>query len=88
MTIISTREFRDNQKAYFERVDKGEQIIIQRGKDRSYKLVPVKDEDVLMSEKEYFEMLDRSIEQIEKGKFTTLEPDADIHKFIQNLCTE
>ena len=43
MLIISSREFRDNQKKYFDSVDNGEQVIVQRGKDRSYKLVPVTD---------------------------------------------
>jgi len=32
MLVISSREFRQNQKLYFERVDKGEHIIVQRGK--------------------------------------------------------
>ena len=30
MLVISSREFRQNQKEYFERVDKGEHIIVQR----------------------------------------------------------
>ena len=31
MLIVSSREFRDNQKKYFDSVDNGEQVIVQRG---------------------------------------------------------
>ena len=47
MKIISSREFRDNQKKYFDLVDKNEQIVVKR-KNRAYKLVPVSDGDMLM----------------------------------------
>ncbi len=47
MKIISSREFRDNQKKYFDLVDKNEQIVVKR-KNRAYKLVPVSDDDMLM----------------------------------------
>jgi len=41
MLIISSSEFRQNQRLYFERADKGEQIIVQQGKDKSYALTPI-----------------------------------------------
>ena len=39
MIVISSREFRQNQRLYFEKADKGEQIIVQRGKDKAYALI-------------------------------------------------
>lgn len=47
MRIITSREFRDHQKKYFEMVDNNEQIIVKR-KNRAYKLVPVSDDDMLV----------------------------------------
>ena len=47
MMIISSREFRDNQKKYFDLVDQNEQVIVQRGKDKAYVLVPLNDRDRL-----------------------------------------
>jgi hypothetical protein len=47
MKIITSREFRDHQKKYFEMVDNNEQIIVKR-KNRAYKLVPVSDDDMLV----------------------------------------
>ncbi len=46
MRIITSREFRDHQKKYFEMVDNNEQVIVKR-KNRAYKLVPVTDDDIL-----------------------------------------
>ena len=69
MLVISSREFRQNQRVYFERADKGEQIIVQRGKDKSYALTPVNDDDVYFNA----EMVDRikdSIKQVKSGQVT------------------
>jgi len=47
---VSSREFRDKQKAYFELADKGEQIVIRRkGKKCAYILTPVNDDDLVLS---------------------------------------
>jgi antitoxin (DNA-binding transcriptional repressor) of toxin-antitoxin stability system len=50
MLVISSREFRQNQRKYFDKVDQGEQIIVQRGKDKSYALTPVKEDDLYFNE--------------------------------------
>ncbi|ROO15061.1 prevent-host-death protein, partial [Flavobacterium psychrophilum] len=47
MIVISSREFRDHQKKYFDLIDTNEQVIVQRGKNKSYKLVPVLEDDTL-----------------------------------------
>lgn len=82
MLIISSREFRDNQKKYFDLVDNGEQVIVQRGKDRSYKLVPVTDSDVCMTEEEFYEKIDRSIWQAKEGKVLRVSSDDDLKKLL------
>ena len=56
MLIISSREFRQNQKKYFDKADKGEQIIVQRGKDDVY------------FDAEMVEKIKQSIKQVEQGK--------------------
>ena len=53
MKIITSREFRNNQKKYFEMVDNNEQVVVKR-KNRAYKLVPVTEDDMLVDiPKEY-----------------------------------
>ena len=67
MLIINSREFRQNQRLYFEKVDNGEQIIVQRGKDKAYALVPVSEKDVYFNAK-MVERIKESIEQAKAGK--------------------
>lgn len=82
MLIVSSREFRDNQKKYFDSVDNGEQVIVQRGKDRSYKLVPVTSSDVCMTEEEFYEKIDRSIQQAKEGKVLRVSTNDDLKKLL------
>jgi PHD/YefM family antitoxin component YafN of YafNO toxin-antitoxin module len=72
MIVISSREFRDNQKKYFDLIDKDEQIVVQRGKNKSYKLVPVLEKETLMTEAEFYARIDKGIQQFEEGKFTRI----------------
>lgn len=67
MLIISSREFRQNQKLYFDRADQGEQIIVQRGKDKSYALTPVGEDDIYFNAA-MIKRIKESISQIESGK--------------------
>ena len=54
---------------YFERVDKGEQIIVQRGKDKAYALTPVNENDVYFNAK-MVERIKQSIKEVQEGKVT------------------
>jgi len=67
MLVISSREFRQNRKMYFERADQGEQIIVQRGKDKSYALTPIGEEDIYFNA-EMVKRIKESMDQVESGK--------------------
>ena len=47
MIVISSGEFRANQKDYLDKVDNGVSLMIQRGKRRAYRIVPVAETDVI-----------------------------------------
>ena len=68
MLVISAREFRDRQRSYLDKVDAGAEILIQRRKNKSYKIVPVIEDDTLMSKEEYFAKLERALQSIKEGK--------------------
>lgn len=81
MIVISSREFRDNQKKYFDLIDADGQIIVQRGKNKSYKLVPVLEDDTLMTETEFYAKIDKSIEQVKNGQVTRIAKE-DLKSFL------
>ena len=86
MAVIQTtsRHFRDKQKDFFDLADKGEKIIIKRGKKQAYLLTPVEDEDL------YFtpampDKINMSIKQAKEGKVTTVETNEKLDEFLGNL---
>ena len=81
MLVISSREFRQNQKMYFERADKGEQIIVQRGKDKAYALTPVGEEDLYFNA-EMVERIKESLKQVETGKTRKVSSSQEINELV------
>lgn len=75
MLVISSREFRENQRKYFDLVDQKEQVIVQRGKNKSYALIPINETIKYFSEPEIRDRLDQSIEEAKKGELTTIKPE-------------
>lgn len=67
MLIISSREFRDNQASYLDRIDSGEEILVQRGKNKSYKIIPVSEEDTVIS-KEYILPVNEDLQRAITGE--------------------
>jgi prevent-host-death family protein len=81
MLIISSREFRQNQKEYFERVDKGEQIIVQRGKDKAYILTPVSESDLYFNA-EMISKIKQSLKEVEGGETKKVSTPDEISKLL------
>lgn len=67
MLVISSREFRQHQKEYFEKVDQGEQVIVQRGNNKAYVLTPVFSDDLLINTG-MIEKLKQSLLEVQKGE--------------------
>ena len=77
MLVISSREFRQNQKKYFEKVDKGEHVIVQRAKDKAYVLTPVSEKDMYFNA-EMVDKIKQSIFEIQKGDSKTISSAKEI----------
>jgi PHD/YefM family antitoxin component YafN of YafNO toxin-antitoxin module len=81
MLVISSREFRQNQRVYFDRADKGEQIIVQRGKDKAYVLSPVSEDDVYFNT-EMLSRIKESMQQVKEGKTKRVKTDKEISELL------
>jgi hypothetical protein len=81
MLVISSREFRQNQKKYFEKVDQGEHIIVQRGKDKSYALTPVSEDDMYFNT-QMIERIKQSILEVQKGETKTISTSEEIKELL------
>ena len=81
MLVISSREFRQNQKLYFEKADKGEQIIVQRGKDKAYALTPINEDDVYFNA-EMIKKIKISAEQARNGEAKKITSSEEINDLL------
>lgn len=81
MLVISSREFREKQKMYFDLIDRHEQVIVQRGKNKAYILTPITETDRYFANPEVEARLTQALAQAEQGEVTTLKKE-DINSFL------
>ena len=82
MLIISSREFRNNQKKYFDLADQDEQIVVQRGKNKAYLLTPVNEEDRLSVNPELIKAVKQAEKELEEGEKITIKDPENIWESI------
>jgi hypothetical protein len=66
---VTSRQFRDKQKSFFDLADAGRQIVIRRGRKQAYVLTPVEDDDFVVTP-ELLERLEKALQQARKGEST------------------
>lgn len=72
MIIVSSRDFRANQSRYFDLAKEQDVIITSRNKG-SYRLVPITEDDLLMSRKELIAKIDKGIQEYKEGAFVSMD---------------
>lgn len=81
---ITSRQFREKQKDIFELADKGEKVIIKRGRKQAYILMPIDKDDLYFTSK-MLEKIDLSIQQAKEGKVTKIKSKEELISFLDNL---
>ncbi|MDM1523845.1 type II toxin-antitoxin system prevent-host-death family antitoxin [Empedobacter sp. 225-1] len=85
MIVISTREFREKQGQFLKMVKEGEDVIVKSRDNGSFKLVPISEDDTLMSKEDFFKKLDRSLQQAKEGKTIKIESSNELKNLIDSL---
>ena len=75
---IMSREFQEKQASMFALIDNGEQIVIRRRRKVSYMLIPIYEEDFVLSP-ELEERLKEGRRQYREGKVTTYTTKEDLN---------
>lgn len=82
MLVISSEEFKNNQKKYFDLLDTNIQIVVQRGKDKAYLLTPLSDADKLSTNSELIERVKQAEQNIQNGDAITIADPKNIWESI------
>lgn len=81
MRIITTREFRENQKSYFDLAEK-ERVIVHRGKNKKpVLLTPIEESeesDIYFSNSNVIASILRGIEDLKEGRLTGIKDTKNI----------
>jgi hypothetical protein len=86
MAIVETtsRQFRNRQKEFFDLADKGEKVVIKRGRKQSYVLTPVCEDDLYFTP-EMMKRIEDSQQEIRDGKSVVLRTKEELDAFFDNL---
>lgn len=75
MEVVSTREFRSNQKKYFGLANKGEDIILKSRDWGSFRLVPISQNDIVTNKPDLTERICQALQEVKlmrEGKIKEL----------------
>lgn len=81
---VTSRELRNKQGVIFDLVDRGETVIIRRGKKRAYILTPIDDEDYSISP-ELGKKIEWAREQYKAGNVTVCKTAQELIDYLNAL---
>jgi hypothetical protein len=81
---ITSREFREKQKAIFDKADNGEKIIIKRGKKQAYVLTPISPDDLYFSP-EMMKKIEASKKEGEQGNVVKVNSKEKLKEYLDSL---
>ena len=87
MVVVSSREFRANQKKYFD-LAQSKLVIIKSRNHGSYKLVPVEDSDFIISDAELLAKINRGIAEFEQGRAVAMAAGESSEAYLARLLSE
>jgi len=84
MTLVSIRDFRSNQGKYLGLAASGESVILisRRG---AFKIVPVSEDDSLVSKSEFFAKIEAARASIQNGEGISVKGKEELSSFLESL---
>ena len=84
MTVISIRDFRANQGKYLGLAASGESVILT-SRAGSFKIVPITEDDGLVSKKDFLARVDDARKSIADGKGISVSGKEELDSLLANL---
>lgn len=85
MVVISSRDFRTNQSKYLGMAASGQGIVLTTRNLGSFKIVPINEDDTLMTREELYRKIDRGIQEIKDGKGYIVTTKEELERFLDSL---
>lgn len=87
MVFVSSREFRANQRKYFD-LAKSNTVVITSRSHGNYRLVPISDSDMIVDDAALQAKINRGIAEYEQGKVTAIAEGESMLDFLNRMIAE
>ena len=87
MVVVSSREFRANQRKYFELALSDDVVIMSRSYG-SYRLVPLSEDDSLVDAAELDARIRRGIAEYEAGRSHPMHDEENTEEYLDRMIKE
>ena len=87
MEIVSSRDFRSQMGEYLRKALSSE-VVIKSRDCGSFKLVPLTEDDTLMTKEEFFAKIDRAISNLRAGNGYTMMEGESLEEFMERMEIE
>ena len=85
MLVISSRDFRSNQSKYLGMAANGQGVVLKTRSLGSFKIVPLMEDDTLITKEELYKKIDKGIREIKEGKGYRVSTKEDLERFLDTL---
>ena len=87
MVVVSSREFRANQRKYFELARTNDVVITSRSHG-SYRLVPISEDDTLIDRESLDARIRQGIQDYEADKVIKMKDNESSEEFLERTISE
>lgn len=87
MVVVSSREFRANQRKYFDLARTNDVVITSRSHG-SYRLVPISEEDTLIDRESLDARIRQGIQDYEADKVIKMKENESSEEFLERMISE
>ena len=87
MVVVSSREFRANQRKYFDLARVNDVVIVSRSHG-SYRLVPIKEQDTLIDQVTLDAKIRQGIADYEAGTVHRMHENESSEAFLERMISE
>ena len=87
MVVVSSREFRANQRKYFDLARTNDVVITSRSHG-SYRLVPISEDDTLIDRESLDARIRQGIQDYEADKVIKMKDNESSEEFLERMISE
>ena len=88
MVVVTARDFRSALGKYFDEAKNGNDVVVKSRDHGSFKLVPISEDDTLMSKEAFFAKIEQALNEAQEEKTFKMYTDESLDDFLTRMEIE